>query len=1254
MSAAPQFPEEGVPGQANLLSSAVAAVLAPLLAPGPTSPVESPAAWVLLAAARRQFGQNSAANDEADRAEPVDTGEPIEPMAARSMLSIAAVPDIDVSTVPVGGGPSGVAVSGTHAYVSNQADNTVSVVDTTTGAVVATITVGGAPSAVAVTPDGSRVYVANRNTNTVSVINTATNTVVATVKVGTNPDAIAVSPNGTRVYVLNAGTNSITKINTATNKITGTIKVGNSPTAIAFSPDGKKVYVTNKNDDSVSVITFATNGVKTVTAVGDSPTGVTVSPDNTKAYITNLDGTIAVLNTTTNTVTGHITTGTPSYTAALSADGTQLAIANTNDTVTIINTATGTVIQTLSTDPNPETGTPAIAFGTDSKTIYLTDSTDGALRILTVQAVPTVQPPEVGGPPTVGTPDAATGVVTGSLNVTAPDGNALTYTVSNGPTYGVVTVDPTTGTYTYTPDRAARLAATLTPETETDSFTIAVDDGFNPPVTVDVDDVPLAELAASTVLATVEVGSQPAGVAYSPDGTRAYATSVGDGTVAVIDTASNTVIATIHVGNEPVSVAVNPNGGAIYVANQADDTVSVIRTSDNTVIKTIDVGDGPYGIAVSPDGSRVYTTNAGNSVTVIETATNTVTGTIPIDPVGVAFHPTNNRAYVVNQNDDVVSVINTVSGAVIATVNVGDAPVAIAIDPVNDYAYVTNSGDNTVTVIDLTDNTTANVIHVGDNPQGIAVSADGSRIYTANRGSDDISVIDGSSWTVIDSFTVGDEPNGVALSPDGNEALITNAGDGSVTVLFIAGNEKPVRVAAPTVSTPNASGVVTGSLNVVDPDGDPLSYSVTRNPTYGSVVINPATGTYTYTPTPADPAGVTDSFTVSVRDSTNAAVVVTVDNIPVAQVGGDLSIPTGDSPSRIVINTDGTHTYWTNSVEDPVTFERTYYLSDLDTSTNTVTTIALGGPAQWVIPSPTGDRLYVSGNRSVTVFEAGNPTPTVIPVNDETADIAVSPDGAHLYVLGAEAVTVISTTTNTVTGSIPLHGTPAKMRMSPNGAYVYVSVDQFNETTGDYDHILARIDTASAAVTTINIGEISGSAFNGDGSQFYVMTNQGDAGTLTVIDTATNSVSKTTPLPGTADAIALAPDGNHAYFVTYTYDPVTDRTQYLLSTLDTATNTFTSQSIPGYLYDFVFSADSTHTYASGAVYNPAKGDSDWAVTVIDLQNNTFRSIPLNNGPGSLVVTPDGSTVYAIVAEFDPQTGGYSMETVKVLDTTSTL
>ena len=39
----------------------------------------------------------------------------------------------------------------------------------------------------------------------------------------------------------------------------------------------------------------------------------------------------------------------------------------------------------------------------------------------------------------------------------------------------------------------------------------------------------------------------------------------------------------------------------------------------------------PCGVAVSPDGSKVYVTNdISNSVSVIATATNTVTTTIPV------------------------------------------------------------------------------------------------------------------------------------------------------------------------------------------------------------------------------------------------------------------------------------------------------------------------------------------------------------------------------------------------------------------------------------------------------------------------------------------------------------------------------------------------------------------------------------------------------------------------------------------------
>ena len=76
-------------------------------------------------------------------------------------------------------------------------------------------------------------------------------------------------------------------------------------------------------------------------------------------------------------------------------------------------------------------------------------------------------------------------------------------------------------------------------------------------------------------------------------------------------------------------------------------------------------------------------------------------------PFGVAVDPTGGFAYVANQGDDSVSVIDfyapTAGGypAVTATIDVGSAPSWVAVNPAGTRAYVTNYGGNTVSVIDL-------------------------------------------------------------------------------------------------------------------------------------------------------------------------------------------------------------------------------------------------------------------------------------------------------------------------------------------------------------------------------------------------------------------------------------------------------------------------------------------------------------------------------------------------------------------------
>src|SRR5258706_4375019 len=129
-----------------------------------------------------------------------------------------------------------------------------------------------------------------------------------------------------------------------------------------------------------------------------------------------------------------------------------------------------------------------------------------------------------------------------------------------------------------------------------------------------------------------------------------------------------------------------------YITNQRSNTVTVIDTATNTISATIPVGVTPFGVAVSPNGSKVYVTNAfSNTVSVIDTATNTVIATVPVGitpgcspspcTMSVAVSPNASKVYVTNASPNTVSVIDTARNTVSATIPVSLTPVGVAGNP---------------------------------------------------------------------------------------------------------------------------------------------------------------------------------------------------------------------------------------------------------------------------------------------------------------------------------------------------------------------------------------------------------------------------------------------------------------------------------------------------------------------------------------------------------------------------------------------
>ncbi len=286
--------------------------------------------------------------------------------------------------------------------------------------------------------------------------------------------------------------------------------------------------------------------------------------------------------------------------------------------------------------------------------------------------------------------------------------------------------------------------------------------------------VTVVDLATSKVLQQFAPATPAsyAGIAYSADGTKLYASSSTAG-VLEASVGADGMLAEVRrfvTDGYPAGLAVSADGSTLYVALSERNALAIVDLGTGATLTEVPVGNVPHGVLLVDN--TVYVTNQGGrppaagdatnlsdgtpivvdpdtgaastgTVSVVDTTTRAVTDTINVELQPTALVRQGDDVFVANTNSDSISVIDTASRNVVTTIAVapnpkvgtGAAPNGLAFLP--DKQLVVSLGrDNALAVytFDTPDKPSplAGLIPTGWYPAAVAVDAQNNRLVVAN------------------------------------------------------------------------------------------------------------------------------------------------------------------------------------------------------------------------------------------------------------------------------------------------------------------------------------------------------------------------------------------------------------------------------------------------------------------------------------------------------------------------------------------
>ncbi len=189
------------------------------------------------------------------------------------------------------------------AYVSNEKDDNLSVIDLDSLTVTATLPVGKRPRGLALSRDNTLLYICASDSDSVQVMDLATRKIIRDLPSGADPEQFALHPNDRWLYISNEDDALVTVVDTQSSQVLAQIDVGVEPEGMAVSPDGKWAINTSETTNMLHWIDTATQTLVDNTLVDQRPRHVEFNHDGSQLWASaEIGGTVSVVDVATRKI----------------------------------------------------------------------------------------------------------------------------------------------------------------------------------------------------------------------------------------------------------------------------------------------------------------------------------------------------------------------------------------------------------------------------------------------------------------------------------------------------------------------------------------------------------------------------------------------------------------------------------------------------------------------------------------------------------------------------------------------------------------------------------------------------------------------------------------------------------------------------------------------------------------------------------------------------------------------------------------